>query len=817
MQMAPIKQLVIGGFRGVLSPLTLPFVKGRTPRSMVIYGRNGTGKSSITDAWEWFHTEKIIHLAREGAGPSSYPHVSAKAGETYIEVQFASDDLDTIRLDFDPTRITMPAASGDIAGFRAIAPHPCHIRFEDLTRFVYLTKTDKYDALAQLMGFTMQVDFQKALKRVLRSLGARLETLERDAHQLESDLSTCLKLTAVDEKSVLKSLNQLLAHHSIEPVASAEELQAASKKLTTLVEKDPRSQELSDLGALKKAIEGTRLPDGLEKNLLSYINLAEAFKQEERSAVDLLLVSLYEQGQDVLTHRREQGLDTKNCPLCGKPFDGDLLGHISAELSSLQGLKQSRDALEKKRRQTQKLLTPLSALSKPLRDLCQEIELVAKKWPTESLMAHLDEVEKTLDQIRDALQVESEDISAELVELMQYRRKSLLSQVKKFEAVQGELLNQMTERIQTLGQDTSRAQLVTDHTKVLSAFGFWGKWTVAYKQLIGLQEVHEGFQIAVDDYIQSSIDNVQKRFDAVSSDVQTYFEILEERTEGLRRPVLKLLPDQDRAVVLQVKFRGEPVYPAYRYLSESQLNSFGLAVFLASAKHFNSDFKFLVLDDVINSFDAYKRPQVIKLLKQEFSDHQVLLLTHDSVWCDQLSEKCPSWVQRRFTRLEPGSGPVVMEGVSPLEEIKRLIDEDKPVNAGRNMGPFLERQLQQLCESFEVTIKYNQRNEYTLDPLLDRFRVRVKQKLGKNHRLYKAVEALKEESGFRNLCVHWKDPESPITLQEMMAVVEKWKAVDDLVRCKKCHVFLQYDGRSGFVCSSCNTARLQKDSTEELT
>jgi len=808
--MAPIKQLVVGGFRGVLSPLTLPFVKGKTPRSLVIYGRNGTGKSSITDAWEWFHTEKIVHLAREGAGPSSYPHVSAQAGETYVEVQFANDDLGKIRLDFDPKRITMPAASGNIANFRAIAPHPCHIRFEDLTRFVYLTKADKYDALAQLMGFTTQVDFQKALKRVLRSLSDRLETLERDVDQLESDLSACLSLTAVDDKSVLKSLNQLLARHSIGPVASTEELRSASKTLTTLVEKDPGSQELSDLRALRKAIEGTQLPDGLGRNLLSYIKLAEALKQEERDAVDLLLVNLYEQGLDVLTHRREQGLETKNCPLCGKPFEGDLLDHISAELSSLQELKQSRDALEKKRRQTQKLLMPLSAFSKSLQDLWQEIEPVAKQWPIASLIAHLDEVEKTLDQLRDALQVEPENITTEVVKLMQSGRQSLLLQVGKLETLQKELLHQTTERVQILEQDTSRAQLVTDHTKVLSALELWGRWTVVHTQLIGLQKVHRGFQIAVDDYIHSSTDNVQKRFDTVSSDVQTYFEILEERTEGLGQPVLKLLPDQDRAVVLQVEFRGEPVYPAYRYLSESQLNSFGLAVFLASAKHFNPDFRFLILDDVINSFDVYKRPQVITLLKQEFSDHQVLLLTHDSVWCDQLSEKCPSWVQYRFIRLEPGSGPVVMEGVSPLEEIERLINEDKPVSAGRDMGPFLERQLQQLCESFGVMVKYNQRNEYTLDPLLDRFCVRVRRKLGTNHKLYKAVKALQEESGFRNICAHWKDPESPITMQEMLAVVEKWKAIDELVRCKRCHVFLQYDGRSGFVCSSCNITRLQK-------
>lgn len=802
--MTPIKQITIGGFRGILVPLSLQFVRGKTPRSMVIYGRNGTGKSSITDAWEWFHTEKIGHLAREGAGPSSYPHRNAKDGETFVEVQFADDQLGTIRLDFDHSRITMPVAKGDIAKFRALAPHPCHIRFGDLTRFVYLRKAEKYDALAQLMGFTPQVEFQKALRRVLRQVSDQLEIREQNVDQLESALSNLLKLDVVDGPSILDSLNKILSRHGTEPAASIKSLQAASRSLTKLVENDPRSQELADLGILRKAIESVKLPSDLEKRLQSYVGLAEAFKQEERAAVDLLLIGLYEQGQNVLMRRKELREEIEHCPLCGQPFEGDLLEHISTELSRLQKLKKSRDELETKRKQIHRLLTPLGTLSRTLQENCQGIESVAKKWSVDSLIAQVSEIDKVLNALRVNLDIRPENLDTETVNSMQAALESLRSEAEQLVTIQGNLLGQVAQQIEALQKDTSRAQLVADHTSVLSALDQWAKLEVARKQLTRLKEIHESFEAVVEDYIQSSIDNVQKRFDVISSDVQTYFEILEEHTEGLGRPELKLLTDQDRAVVLQVEFRGEPIYPAYRYLSESQLNNFGLVVFLASAKYFNQDFKFLILDDVINSFDGYKRPQVIKLLKQEFSDHQVLLMTHDMVWRDRLFEACPTWVKRRFVRLELGIGPVVMEGVTPLAVIEQLIDEDEPVRAGRNMGPFLERQLQELCESFEVLVKYNQRNEYTLDPLLDRFRVRAKDKLGKDHHLCIAVQALQDETGFRNLCAHWKNPDIPITLEEMRAVVDRWKVIEALVRCQSCSEFLCYDGK-GFVCSCGDT------------
>jgi len=810
--MALIKQITISGFRGILSPLSLDFVKGKTPRSMIIYGRNGTGKSSITDAWEWFHSERIGHLAREGAGPSSYPHRNAKHDETYVEVQFEDDELGKVCLNFDHSRVTMPIADGDIAKFRALAPHPCHIRFEDLTRFVYLTKTEKYDALAQLMGFTPQVEFQKALRRVLRQLSDELATRKQNADRIKSQMSSRLELDRIDEASVLDSSNAILRRHGIETVDSVQDLETAIKAITELVENDPRSQELADLGTLTKALERLKLPDDLETKLQSYVRMAQAFRLKEKAAVDLLLIGLYEQGESVLKARESAGQDIRFCPLCGRPYEGDLLGHISSELASLKELKKARDNLDKKRKQTLEYVGPLCSLSERVQHDCQGIESVAAEWSVDPLVADTKEMEKLLEKFRASLNISPEDLQTRTIESMQETTKALASKVPPIRADWADLRKRVTKRVRSLQQDTSRAQLVTDHTKMVEAVKLWAELGIARRKLSRLNKTYKRFEDIVEDYVKSSIENVEQRFNAISSDMQRYFEILEEHTEGLGHPEMKLLRDQDRAVVLQVEFHGELISPAYRYLSESQLNSFGLAVFLASAKHFNPRFKFLILDDVINSFDGYKRPLVIKLLKQQFSDHQVLLLTHDMVWCNRLYEECPTWVKHKFVRYEPGSGPVIHEAVSPLAKIERLLDEDEPVNAGGLMAPFLERQLQELCESFGVMVKYNQRNEYSLAPLLDRFRVRIGEKLGKDHPLYEAVKALQSESGFRNICVHWKDPAIPITLPEMRTVVSCWKAIEALVRCKEenCCGFLRYDGKRDFVCE-CGATRLSKN------
>lgn len=151
--------------------------------------------------------------------------------------------------------------------------------------------------------------------------------------------------------------------------------------------------------------------------------------------------------------------------------------------------------------------------------------------------------------------------------------------------------------------------------------------------------------------------DVEQHFSEISSDVRTFFEVLEEETDELKDSQLELRTSGARGVFLKVNFHGEDESPAYKYLSESQLNSFRLAIFLASAKRFNSDFPFVVLDDVINSYDTYKRTKLINLFKDELPDHQVLLLTHDDVWTKQVSEQFNQWKVVRFVNRGYGSGP----------------------------------------------------------------------------------------------------------------------------------------------------------------
>ena len=80
-----IQRLVMQAFRGVPDVMTVDFGKGD---SIAVYGDNGTGKSTIADALEWYFTGEIEFLSHEGR-QHAVRHVAGDAGGMLSERDLA--------------------------------------------------------------------------------------------------------------------------------------------------------------------------------------------------------------------------------------------------------------------------------------------------------------------------------------------------------------------------------------------------------------------------------------------------------------------------------------------------------------------------------------------------------------------------------------------------------------------------------------------------------------------------------------------------------------------------------------------------------
>lgn len=804
----PIEKITISGFRGILHPMELDFTKGDNIESTALYGRNGTGKSSITDACEWFHTENVNHLRREGAGARSFPHRDATPGETYVEIEFS--DLDTVRLEYNANRITSPVATGDIQAFRDIASHPFYIRFDDLKEFVYQTKTEKYERLAELMGFEPQVEFQKSLQRVLNKLSGKLENRKNTYEQRRQDLFTLLNISTAKVRAVFVALEERFERNNFDAPESLGDIEAGLNCLQERIENDPKAQRISELKKIEEVLDKTSHLCQHIKPLRAYTEQASKFADMEASAVESLLLELYEKGAEVLEAQSQDPSEVTKCPLCEEPYEGDLLDHVKVKLDSLRDLQSARNKLKQVRRNAKRDAKKLNETLQGLLQV-QSVTFSIDDLTFESVQEKAGDTQKRVQKVRDSLGSAPESQINGYADSLSRHVDEIADSLDHLERCSSELLEAVLQKKESLEEKSERAQLVNDYNTLRDTLEIWSRLQEAQADYNRLQTVYSDFEQIVDDYVQVSIKDVRERFTEISADVQTYFELLEEGTDGISDPEIKLVPDKDRAIMLEVGFHGTATSPAYKYLSESQLNSFGIAIFLASAKRFNPDFPFIVLDDVVNSLDGYKRPQLMTLLKQELSDHQFLLMTHDNFWRDRLFEQFQQWNRVQIIDWRPGYGPVLENGKTEMEEVDDAIKRDKPMMAGQMLGPHVERRLRTLCEWTGASMPYQKKPSHGLDRLLNALISRTKNTIGEDSKMYEALRNFHSQRAFRNLCAHGLTPAIQITPGEMKNAYVAWKKVEDLITCSndKCDGRIFYKGDQNIFHCSCKDIKIE--------
>jgi hypothetical protein len=126
--------------------------------------------------------------------------------------------------------------------------------------------------------------------------------------------------------------------------------------------------------------------------------------------------------------------------------------------------------------------------------------------------------------------------------------------------------------------------------------------------------------------------------------------------------------------------------------------------------------RILVLDDVLIGLDMSHRIPMLKLLREEFAEWQVLLFTHDRVWYDlacSYTRGEDQWVHMEVTELDAGPErpmrPYLRQGQDHLERAKQLlgIDNDRTA-AAVHIRAWFEDLIKRKCEKFNLKLHYHE-------------------------------------------------------------------------------------------------------------
>jgi len=696
-----LKRLVGEGFRGTLKRVWLDLEDDC--KSLVLFGNNGDGKSSFSDALEWFFTDSIEDLRREDCGREDY------FNDALPETQDATVELSFNRNNLDSEKILQREGghrySNNTEEFKKYIEDSRKesesfiLRYHTMSEFINKRKKDKLEKVEKIIGFGIVTETRDALLRALNALrnSTELTFLRGRSNEEGNHIVKIIGTKPFIEADILSFADGLRKQVDYDKsISDVDTLRSVTDELDKEVKTTERGEQIAWLEQIRVNASSSKgipsLLDGLKQVLTSHNKLATQREKVEASALD----KLYNAGAEAL----ERGWATAGeCPLCKQPIDTDqLLESLKKEIESIQGLLEERN----------KVIEQVNLLRDRIRPLKESLASLLEDKVKESLLAphQFETLESWADlfarwgELMNKVEASPESVIFELPSVdSQNALETTLTQLEETIESKKKLLAG-TEEEKRFYQNIQKLKSLRDDYIKLGEIR--DKIRIYERQISSLEKIHQEFE-------EKEREGLSRVLEAISKDVNEYFKFLH---PGEDFDQIELVPTEGRGLEFRLKFYGRPISPPLKVLSESHLNSLGISLFLASAQCFNKTNSFLILDDVVSSFDINHRRSLARLLRKRFPDTQFLLFTHDYLWFDLLKQDLPSnhWLFKELAKWSHENGVEIIESPMSLRErIQYCLDTNDINGAANKCRTLIEGTLKQICEDLGVRLEYRSR------------------------------------------------------------------------------------------------------------
>lgn len=659
MSAAGIKKLTIEHLRGSVAPFSLPFEKGK--KLTVVYGENGTGKSTVCDAFDFLGKGKVGSLENRGLGrPNKYwPSVGKKPADVSVT-------LETL----DSTSCRATIVKNDVV----VVPASSRPRIEVLRRAQILALIEampgeRYAAVSRFIDVSGVETSEAALRDLIRSL-----TQNRD-----------VAIARVQEnQDAIRQFWESAGQPKIDPLVWAE---AESNR-------DPNvsDTEVAALAALQAAysrildypsrLEGaTKAVDAAKASVVKAGNVAQEHLQ--KIAADAgEVVGVLESARDYLHSHPSPEV----CPLCesDEKVEG-LSERISQRLASLSALQNAQAQIKAAAAGVLRSEQQLEVLRDSVKKHVQAFEdaRVAFSWPADLPMPTAPAPSEI-----EALQPW---ISASNHLPAEWKKAEIARQDKK------QFISVLQRAIKTYKENV-----------------------LAQKELDALLPRLTRTLEIVEEERRTFSDSVLAK---IAGEVGRIYELVHPG-EGLNKISLELDPNKRASLEIGASFGGQLGAPPQAYFSDSHLDTLGLCVFLALAALDGPENTILVLDDVLASVDEPHVERLIEMLYAEaVKFRHCLITTHYRPWKQKLRWGWLKHGQCQFIELSKwtnAQGMTLIRSIPDVERLRILLTESPadPQLVCAKAGVILEAALDFLTLLYECSVPRRSDGLYTLGDLL---------------------------------------------------------------------------------------------------
>ena len=681
---ALLQSIRVEGFRGVGPAATLEISPG--PGLTLVVGRNGSGKSSFAEALELLLTGDNSRWSTRSAiwkeGWRNLHHADARIdadfvlegskGTTSISRRWAPE----AKLEEAETLVTVPGSDAstmdDLGWGGAVEMYRPFLSYSELGSMLDSGPSALYDALSAILGLEDLVVAEARLKEAAKQR-------RKQADEAKSSLAPLLeRLAEIEDERAHACLEALSGKTwDLDTVEASvigpeysfrEETEgAALRQLMTL--EGPNADEV-EIAA-----------DGLEAASAAIGQLGGTEAQRALQTVELL--------ESALRFHADHG--DQECPVCGKGgLNEAWRDETEKEVARLRMIAEQADVARRLRDEATRsakslMLAPPSLLS-TASALGISVDDLSNAWKSWASGASIDEA--------DALAAHLRTAHASLVTELEAVREAAAKELQAREDIWRPVAAEVAAWLDVAKQaQTGEAQL--DDLK------------------------------AAERWLRAASDDIRnQRFAPIADLAQSVWETLRMQSNVELKKIFLTGAGSARKVVLDVTVDGMEG-AALGVMSQGELNSLALCLFMPRATLPESPFRFVVIDDPVQSMDPARVDGLARVLEQAARSRQVVVFTHD----DRLARSCRLLeidakvveVTRRaesVVELRPGLDPI-RRYCADAWAIAKSEDIDVAV-VSRVVGVFCRSAIEAACSEAITRRRLAEGEDYaTVESLLD--------------------------------------------------------------------------------------------------
>jgi len=679
-------------------------------RSLLLRGENGTGKSSIVEALEFFFAGRVSHL--EGVRGLSLerhgPHVNFTPNDIKVEITFDPGNVSLYR-----TFITMPSPPKQLEEYFQITQKGTFIlRRSQILAFIMSQPADRFRAIGSILGIEPLDNVELEMMRLRDELEGKVTSRRGEINRLIKALSSIIGKDVTGVSEILPVLNEMLQGTNLPLIKSLDEVDKHAEEMLKSVRK---AEILDKSSVLNEILETTKSPLISEViiNELADLNEKVGHLLQDKIRLELSVADLLETGRRVI---EQEKLDI--CPLCEQRIDREiLLAEIGKRLNNVRSLSDKASEIRR--------------ISVPIIDNLKGIlSKIEAAIPKVEQFGELSDEKGKLQEISDFLKgfisraASSKDLKND-IPIQEFSQ-----QRDRVNGISVAISTKCTPLLESIGLTEEERKVLEVVRLIEQARSKAKDISKINLELKTYQKYYELAEIIFSSFSGIKKTKIQEIYNAIQGDIRRFYSML--HPDELHKDIELVVALGRRASTeLRMESFGRKGEDPRALTSEGHLDSLGLCIFLAFVKKFNEGCSLIVLDDVVTTVDAGHRENICKLLLEEFGDKQLIITTHDEIWYEQLCASQRAYeMENNFERLNivdwnVDTGPKIRQYKPRWERIQEKIAGGDKTGAGNDGRQYLEWLLKRICVITNAQVPVNNWERGMVGDILNHARKRI--------------------------------------------------------------------------------------------